>query len=163
MDLVGHHPPPDRAAELRADPEALERLARDGRAQVIVHRGTAVPVAGGPGEPRLVRLAASTVLESGIPAGDLSFLGLIRAAALFGFELPEGAGDLLPEEVLWLELVVASMTLPRARLPVWSSVPSARRARGPDARPRRPTMPAGTLARMAIGLVLNTRGLCRAR
>jgi NAD+ diphosphatase len=106
--------PIDRAADLRAEPEALEGLARDPGALVILHRGTAVPVSGGGAsrEPRLVRLPASTVLETGVPVADMSFLGLLDGAALFGFELPEGADDLLPADVRWLELVVASMTLP---------------------------------------------------
>ena len=71
-----------------------------------------MPVAGPPGEPRLVRLSARRVSESAIPAGDLSFLGLVEGTALFGFSFPEGTDDLLPPDVLWLELVVASMTLP---------------------------------------------------
>jgi NAD+ diphosphatase len=104
--------PIDRAAELRADAEAVEGLARDGSALVIPHRDTAVPVAGGSREPRLVRLPASTVLESGVAVGEMSFLGLSEGAALFGFELPEGADDLLPADIRWLELVIASMTLP---------------------------------------------------
>jgi NAD+ diphosphatase len=112
MDLLGQHPPIDRAGELRADREALEGLAREASALVILHRGSAVPVAGGSREPRLVRLPASTVLESGVPVGEMTFLGLLDGAALFGFELPEGADDLLPADVRWLELVIASMTLP---------------------------------------------------
>jgi NAD+ diphosphatase len=41
----------------------------------------------------------------------MSFLGLVGGSAVFGFELPEEADDLLPADVLWLELVIASMTL----------------------------------------------------
>jgi NAD+ diphosphatase len=112
MDLVGHHPSIDRAAELRADPEAVAGMARDGDALAILHRGTAVPVAGGPGEPRLVRVPASAVLQSGVPVGEMSFLGLQEGGALFGYELAEGAEELLPAGVRWLELVIASMMLP---------------------------------------------------
>jgi len=104
-------PPIDRATELRARPEAIEALARADSAVVILHRGTAAPVSGGSREPRLVRLPASTVLEAGVPVADMSFLGLLDRTALFGFELPEGSDDLLPSDVRWLELVVASMTL----------------------------------------------------
>lgn len=104
--------PIDRATELRARPEALEALARAGSAVVILHRGTAAPVSGGSREPRLVRLPASTVLETGVSVKDMSFLGLLDRTALFGFELPEGSDDLLPSDVRWLEPVVASMTLP---------------------------------------------------
>jgi NAD+ diphosphatase len=112
MDRLGQHPPIDRAAELRVEPKAVEGLARDASALVILHRGTAVPIVGGSREPRLVRLPASTVLESGVRVGEMTFLGLLDGAALFGFELPDGADDLLPADVRWLELVVASMTLP---------------------------------------------------
>jgi NAD+ diphosphatase len=111
MNPVGHHPPIDRAAELRADPKAVEALAWESSAVVILHRGTAVPVAGGPGEPRLIRLSASIVLESGVPVGEMVFLGLLEGVAMFGLDLPEGADALLPADVLWLELVVASMML----------------------------------------------------
>jgi NAD+ diphosphatase len=103
--------PIDRASELRARPEALETLARRASAVVIFHRGTAAPVSGESREPRLVRVPASTVLKTGVSIRDMSFLGLLDRTPLFGFELPEGADDLLPSDVRWLELVVASMTL----------------------------------------------------
>jgi NAD+ diphosphatase len=106
--------PLDRATELRSDPATLERLAREGSAQVIVHRGTTVPVTSGPTQPRLLRLSASTLRQSGVTFGEMSFLGLIEGSALFGFELPEDADHLLPADVLWLELVISSMTLPAA-------------------------------------------------
>jgi NAD+ diphosphatase len=77
----------------------------------IVHRGTAAPVAGDAQEPRLVRLPAAALLDSGIAADEMPFLGLVRGAAVFGFELPEGADDVLPADTRWLELVLASMTL----------------------------------------------------
>ena len=59
-----------------------------------------------------MRLSTSTVLDRGVPVGDMSFLGLLDGAALFGLELHDGAENLLPEDVLWLDLIVASMTLP---------------------------------------------------
>ncbi len=102
----------DRSAELRAQPDSIGELANSGDALAILHRGTMVPVSGGSLEPRLVRVPASTVLESGVPVGEISFLGLLDGAALFGVELAEDAEDLLPPDVRWLDLIVASMTLP---------------------------------------------------
>src|SRR5271155_1924702 len=112
---MGRHatrPGLDRASELRAKPEALEGLARDAAAMVIFHRGSTVPVSGGPNEPVLVRVPASSLLESRVPVREMSFLGLLNRAAVFGFELPEAADELLPADARWLELIVASMTLP---------------------------------------------------
>jgi len=101
----------DRAAELRAQPDSVHELATGADALAILHRASAVTVSGGSREPRLVRVAASSVLEAGVPVEDMLFLGLLDGAALFGFELPEGADDLLPADARWLELIVASMTL----------------------------------------------------
>ena len=101
----------DRSAELRTQPDSVGELAKAARALTILHRGTAVPVSGESREPRLVRVPASTLLASGVPVGDMSFLGLLDGAGLFGFELPEGSDDLLPADVSWLDLIVASMTL----------------------------------------------------
>jgi len=102
----------DRSGELRAQPDSMGELAKRSDALTILHRGTAVPVSGGPREPQLVRLPASRLLERGVGLGDMSFLGVLDGAALFGFELPAGADDLLPADVQWLDLIVASMTLP---------------------------------------------------
>ena len=102
----------DRSAELRAQPNSIGELVTGRDALAFLHRGTTVPVSGELLEPRLVRVAASTVLESGVPVEDMSFLGLLDGAAVFGLELPEGAEDLLPPDVRWLDLIVASMTLP---------------------------------------------------
>ena len=102
----------DRSGELRAQPDSMGELAKSSDALAILHRGTAVSVSGGPREPRLVRLPASRLLASGVPMSDMSFLGLLDGAALFGFDLPEGEDDLLPPDVRWLDLIVASMTLP---------------------------------------------------
>lgn len=101
----------DRAAELRARPEVLARLARSDDAQLIVHRSSAVPVTGDAQSPRLVRLPTSAALERGALLDDMMFLGLLDGTGVFGLETAEGDDDLLSASARWVELIVASMTL----------------------------------------------------
>jgi NAD+ diphosphatase len=101
----------DRAAELRKQPEILDRLARTGDARVIVHRGSTVPVTGDGLASELLRLPASAVLAHGASPEQMAFLGMLDGTALFGFETLAGEEELLPAEARWVELIVASMTL----------------------------------------------------
>jgi NAD+ diphosphatase len=102
----------DRAAELRERPDELARLARSDDAQLIVHRGSAVPVTRDGQAQRLVRLPTSTALERGALLDDMMFLGLLDDAPVFGLQVSESEDDLLSAGVLWVDLIVASMTLP---------------------------------------------------
>lgn len=108
----------DRAAELRAQPEVLARLARSDDTQLIVHRASAVPVTGEAQFPRLVRLPTSAALERGVLLDDMMFLGLLDGTGVFGLETLEGDDDLLSAGARWVELIVASMTLPALTRPL---------------------------------------------
>lgn len=102
----------DRTAELRVQPDVLAQLARSDDAQLIVHRASAVPVTSDARPQRLVRLPTATALGRGALLDDMTFLGLLDGTAVFGLETLESEDDLLSAGARWVELVVASMTLP---------------------------------------------------
>ncbi len=93
------------------DPDTLDGLLHADEAQVIVHRDVAVAVRDEATAPELLRLPALEVLERGASRREMAFLGLRGGAALFAFESPAGGDSLLPEDVRWEGLLIASMTL----------------------------------------------------